>query len=130
MKRTLLAVSVIAFLLAACGGDEPTKPKVDSLNIAGTWTGTGLTTDNRVVSFELQIRQAGTTLSGNANAKISGSLVSTDYEITGYLLNSGEFSILLRTVVITYAGIASNSILSGKIKGGSLQERDATFIKK
>ena len=130
MKRTLLAVSVIAFLLAACGGDEPTKPKVEPLNISGKWTGTGITTENKLVSFELEIKQSGTSLSGNAKAQISGSIVSTDYEITGYLFTSGEFSLLLRSIAITYAGTAAKTTLTGKLKGGNLQERDTTFFKK
>lgn len=129
MKRTLLAMSAIAYLLMACGGDEPTKPKVEPLNISGKWTGTGMSASARSVSFELVLSHTNNSVNGTGKYQISGSLSPTSFNVTGTCFVSGELSLFFGSTLIDFDGTATATQLRGKIKNGGMQEGATTFFK-
>lgn len=130
MKRYAPFAIAVVLSMIACNSDKPTQPKVEPLNLTGTWTGIGLTTSARTANFEITLVHTGTSITGTGKVQLSGSVVSTDFDISGYCFASGEFSLFFGTTLVSYDGTATSATLSGMISGGSMEKHSATFIKK
>lgn len=130
MKRTLLAIAIVAFSLAGCKSDEPAKPKIEPLNISGTWAGSGVATSGRSVAFEILLSHMGNSVSGTGKYQISGSLSPASFNVSGTCFTSGEFSLFFGSTLIDFDGTATATQLKGTIKNGGMQEGAATFFKK
>ncbi|NUO80074.1 hypothetical protein HUU05_08360 [candidate division KSB1 bacterium] len=129
MKTRIAFAFATVLLLAsfACKKDEPTKST--PLNVSGTWTGIGLTTDNKTVSFEISISHSGSTITGSGFSQISGSLVKTNFSVSG-TMNDPNISLTFKEVLVFFDGTASATSMSGELSGVPVQKRATTFTKK
>lgn len=72
--RMLCMFGVLLFVLACGKKDEPTAPP--ALNISGTFTGIGLSGDNRIVNFEITLSHVGDNVTGTGSYRLSGAFLS------------------------------------------------------
>lgn len=131
MRNLTLFVLALSILTFACKGDDkkPTEPEV--ITVSGTWTGIGITNDNKSVSFEFTISLNGSTITGNGSAQISGSIVKSFYSVAGTLRNTTINLTFSDTgILIFFDGTAGNSSMTGKLHGPNVKETQTTFVKK
>ncbi len=117
------------------------QPKKVAVDISGNWTGVVTTENSETILFEFTLVQDRETtfssIKGNGSLQISGSLVKSYCDVSGYFKENENISLSFSDsgFFIVFEGTAGVSQMTGTVKGNNLKGVEindgyVVFIKK